>query len=642
MTFINLDEKLFRSREIPSDADIVFVADAFAEDYAGGAELTFEALISSSPLKVHKVKSNDVTIELLNKGFKKFWIFGNFANLNAQLIPTICANISYAIIECDFKFCKYRSIEKHNEIEKKKCTCENDDTGKMVSAFLYGARSLWWMSEKQLDLYCDRFPFLKDKNNTVLSSVFDDKTFAKIKLLKAKYNNKKTNKWIVTGSPSWIKGTNDAVEWCKNNNKEHDVIWNVSYDQMLEAFAQAEGFVFLPKGGDTCPRQVIEAKMLGCKLHMNDNVMHKDEIWFNTNDEFDTEAYLYMARSRFWNGIKADMAYRPTISGYTTTKDCIKQCYPFEQSIKSMLGFCDQVVVVDGGSTDGTWERLKELKEADNRVVIHQQARDWSAKRFAVFDGQQKALARALCTSEWCWQQDSDEIVHENDYDKIKNIIKFLPKNVPLLALPVIEYWGSYEKVRMDITVWKWRLSQNLPHITHGIPAALRKFDKDGELYSALGSDGCDYINVSDYNPIQFANFYTADVEQVRQAALANNEQARQQFEMWFNAVINEAPAVHHYSWFDITRKIKTYKEYWSKHWQSLYDIEQADIPENNNFFSKVWSDVTEDDIITLAERLKNEMGGWIFHRRVNFDTPTPYIKCSRQPPEVMNDFKVK
>ena len=35
---------------IPEDADIVFVADLFVDDYCGGAELTSEARIGSSPL----------------------------------------------------------------------------------------------------------------------------------------------------------------------------------------------------------------------------------------------------------------------------------------------------------------------------------------------------------------------------------------------------------------------------------------------------------------------------------------------------------------------------------------------------------------------------------------------------------------
>ena len=68
------------------------------------------------------------------------------------------------------------------------------------------------------------------------------------------------------------------------------------------------------------------------------------------------------------------------------------------------------------------------------------------------------------------------------DFDKIKNLVNNFPKNVELIALPVIEYWGGPEKVRLDVNPWKWRLSRNLPHITHGIPANLRKFDKDGHV----------------------------------------------------------------------------------------------------------------------------------------------------------------
>mgnify|MGYP003661552119 FL=1 len=104
---------------------------------------------------------------------------------------------------------------------------------------------------------------------------------------------------------------------------------------------------------------VIEAKLLGCKLDINDNVLHKDEIWFKTEDPFDTEAYLYAARDRFWKGIKAAWEWRPTISGYTTTLNCKRHEYPWTESIDSLLGFCDEVVVVDGGSTDGTWETLE-------------------------------------------------------------------------------------------------------------------------------------------------------------------------------------------------------------------------------------------------------------------------------------------
>ena len=42
---------------IPQDAEVIFVADMFKEDYVGGAELTTEALIDSCPLKTFKIKS---------------------------------------------------------------------------------------------------------------------------------------------------------------------------------------------------------------------------------------------------------------------------------------------------------------------------------------------------------------------------------------------------------------------------------------------------------------------------------------------------------------------------------------------------------------------------------------------------------
>lgn len=640
MNFFNLGESLFKKEvEIPDNADIVWVADAFAEDYPGGAELTSEALIESCQLNVFKIHSKDVTLKLLQQGFQKYWIFGNFSALDKGLIPSIVANLRYSIIEFDYKYCRYRSPEKHFHAEKSECNCNNEQSGMLVSAFMHGAVSLWWMSEKQQAHYHKLFPFLREKTaNTVLSSVFDDSFFAKVKLLREKYANVEKKGWLFVGSPSWIKGASEAKAWCELNNLEYEAIWGDSYEKTLERLAQAEGFVCLPPGGDTCPRMVIEAKLLGCKLHLNENVQHKDEIWFNTDDLLDTESYLYLSRERFWNGIKADMNYRPTISGYTTTKDCITQDYPYKECITSMLGFCDEVVVVDGGSTDGTWEELCELAANDERIIIHQQKRDWTATRFAVFDGQQKALARSLCTKDFCWQMDSDEVVHEKDYERIKDFVRYFPKNVPLFTLPVIEYWGGKDKVRMDINVWKWRISRNFPQITHGVPAQLRKYDSEGNLFSAPGSDGCDYIRSDNYQPVPSIQFYTNEIEQLRQSAF-HDPVAKDKFKSWFENAITSLPPVYHFSWFNIPRKIRTYKNYWSRHWESLYDIKQEDTVENNKFFDKKWADVTEDDIQGLAKKLKTEMGGWIFHRKVDFSKKTPHLEISNEPPAIMKDW---
>lgn len=627
---------------IPDDAEVIFVADMFVEDYPyGGAELTTEALIGSSPFKVFKLHSKDVTLQLLEEGHKKFWIFGNFAGMDFNLIPSIVANLRYAVLEYDYKFCRYRSPEKHEVVERQPCNCHNEQYGKIVSAFLHGAKSLWWMSEGQKAKYESLFPFLRDKPSTVLSSVFDDPTFATIKLLREKYEDQPRSGWIVLGSPSWIKGTEAAEQWCKQNGKEYESIWNVPYHEVLNKLAQAEGFVYLPQGADTCPRMVIEAKLLGCKLALNNNVQHATEEWFNA-DMMTLESYLFMARSRFWHGIHSDMGEDDTtLSGYTTTYNCIENDYPFVESIMSLAGFCTEVIVVDAGSTDGTWEELQQLANNHENIRVHQFKRDRNEKRWAInFDGRQKALARSLCTSAFCWQQDVDEIVHEGDYEKIKRLVKHFPKDTDLLCLPVIEYWGSNGKVRCDIHNWKWRLSRNKPGLTHGVPRELRQYDEDGKLFAKQGTDSCDPIWLGDYSRVPFMNFYTQEVDSVRQKAIREeDETALADYEGWYNEVVKNLPGVHHYSWFNIERKIRSYQNYWARFWESMYNIKQEDTVENNMFFDKPWSEVTDEDIEDMAARLEDELGGWIFHRKVNWDAKIPHINCVKTHPMLMDEW---
>jgi hypothetical protein len=250
----------------------------------------------------------------------------------------------------------------------------------------------------------------------------------------------------------------------------------------------------------------------------------------------------------------------------------------------------------------------------------------------------QKAEARSRCDSDFLWQMDCDEVVHEDDYNKIVSLCKQFPAGIDLISLPVVEYWGSIEKTRLDINPWKWRLSRNSVHITHGIPKQLRRNDENGDLYSLPGTDGCDYIHTETFEAIPHACFYTQEVHNAKIAALSGNQEAKNQYENWFNNIIEQYPGVHHYSWCNIERKIKTYKNYWSKHWQSLYNIEQEDTIENNMFFDKKWSDVTDDDVSSLAERLKNETGGWIFHQKIDFNKPTPHLNIDRLEPKIMKN----
>ena len=623
------EEKESPEIELDSDSEIIFVSDMFVENYVGGAELTTEALIEKCPLAYQKVLASKITVNLLEKGHNKHWIFGNFASMNQELIPTIVANMSYSVLEYDYKYCKYRSPEKHLFAEKEECNCDNSQHGKIISAFYYGAKSLYWMSEAQQNLYLEKFPFLGERNSTVLSSVFSDDFFVRVKELRDKSSASERKGWIVLGSNSWIKGAEQAEEWCKSQNHEYEVVWGIPYEVLLEKLSKAEGFVYLPNGNDTCPRMVIEAKLLGCNLHLNDYVQHKDEEWFDTDDTLAIEEYLYGSRELFWRNELENAKYEPAVSGYTTTLNCIDQKYPYADCISSMLAFCDEVVVVDGGSSDGTWEELVKWSEKDEKLKIKKIERDWEHKRFAVFDGDQKAEARKLCTKEYCWQMDADEVAPLGTGEKIKNFVRSWPQAVDLVCFPVVEYWGQKEKVRIDVNPWKWRLSKNEPHITHGIPAELRQEDEEGNLYAAMGTDGCDYVHAETFERIPHASFYNNQAHSARVHALNGNEEALKVYEDWIQNCVNLLPSVEHFSWMDIERKIMTYKNYWQKHWESLYNIVQEDTAENNMFFDKSWSEVSDEEVKQMAIDLSEKTGGHVFHSKVDWKNPTPSIKVS-------------
>ena len=629
----------FETNEIKLDenADVIFVADLFAEDYLGGAELTTDALIQASNLNIQKIRSKEVDMKLLAAGVHKHWIFGNFSAMNPELIPSIIGNMSYSILEYDYKFCSYRSIEKHKANTGAECDCHEQLHGKLVSSFFHAAKSIWWMSEAQEKRYLERFPFLEENERVVLSSVFDETFFAYVRHLNLESKDIDRSGWIVLGSDSWIKGTDAAVEFCKSSELEYEVVQGLRYQDILKKLSTAEGFVYLPQGGDTCPRMVIEAKLLGCKLVLNENVQHSKEEWFNSS-ELDVLSYLYAARERFWSTIKAIMNHVPTVSGYTTIRNGNDMGYPWKACIASMLGFCDEVVIVDGGSTDETWEDLQAFVEDlnDDRLQIHSMPVDEDHPSFAYeSDGKLKARARQLCTSEYCWQMDADEIVHEDDYEKIQQLMRSFPSLLDVMALPIIEYWGSKEKIRMDVNPWKWRLSRNQPHVTQGIPSELRRFDEQGHEYAAMGTDTCDYIHEETRERLPVATFYSQEVHNVRVTALNGAEDAQMSYQEWLQMVVGQLPTIHHYSWFDISTKIKQYKKHWGKFWKSQYRHSTEDTAENNVMFDKPWSEVTDDDIEEVASRLTNEMGGWIFHEKVDFSKKTPHITIERSHPAV-------
>lgn len=283
---------------------IIFVSDFFTSDLQGGAELTTEAIIEKSPYPVYQIHSRNVTETMVKGNKDKYWILGNYATVpKAALIELVQSQVKYSIIEYDFKFCKYRSTHLHELQTGNPCDCHLlAHPGKFTVGLMKRAQSVHFMSCEQLYFYHRLFPQMSSWTNlTVQSSTWTD---AHLDFLEENGGQRNRNgKWAVLGGGSWIKNQVATEEYAKQTYgaDKVEVIGNLPYLEFLKKLSEFEGLVFHPSGFDTCPRIVIEAKLLGCKLDLNDNVLHKNEAWFSSEDREVTMEFVRGRGKHFWD-----------------------------------------------------------------------------------------------------------------------------------------------------------------------------------------------------------------------------------------------------------------------------------------------------------------------------------------------------
>lgn len=304
----------------------------------------------------------------------------------------------------------------------------------------------------------------------------------------------------------------------------------------------------------------------------------------------------------------------PSIGAYTTAYNCFAMHYPFREAIQSWLGFADEVVVVDAGSQDGTFEELQRIATFEPRLRVYREPVDFSHPRWAIqMDGLLKAKSRAKCRADFLWQVDTDEIVTSEDFERIRMLPEVLGEAMnerPVVFMPMVEFWGSLSRIRADFLSWKPRFSKNLSNITHGIPIEFRMVDKWGNEYPRpYESDSCNYIwkDSRESVPMLFPM-------KLPRVALKPEE-----FDQFFQEALQRFPSVLHLSWLDLKRKISHYRAFWPKFHASMYNLDEPDTPERNVMFTKRWSDVTDEDIALKADEL-NRLGPRFFSQGKKHD----------------------
>ena len=263
---------------------VTFIADMFASEYRGGAELTTDAFITHGLNKSHDINglhSSRATIEEIKKLEDGHFIVGNFSKLPHKVMLYMCKNTDYSIIEYDYKLCQYRSLKKHKINTGKECDCLEGMGGKLIQAFYSYAKKIWFMSEGQKNIFLSKINTLKEEKCTVLSSAFSE---GDLRFMQSLKNNEKNNKYLILGGDNWIKNSKGCIEYARKNNLNFETVQGLPYHELLIKLSTSKGLIFMPLDYDTCPRLVIEAKLLGCDLVLNEHVQHKDEEWFKTQE----------------------------------------------------------------------------------------------------------------------------------------------------------------------------------------------------------------------------------------------------------------------------------------------------------------------------------------------------------------------
>jgi glycosyltransferase involved in cell wall biosynthesis len=149
------------------------------------------------------------------------------------------------------------------------------------------------------------------------------------------------------------------------------------------------------------------------------------------------------------------------VSLYTFVKDGIRLDYHIEAMLRYHARLFDEIVVVEGYSTDGTYEAIRDI---DPKIKIIRKELGRQNELGVSWTANAKDAARRACTGDWCVLLDSDEFIPEWELERLRNTIESTDK--VMFPVQPLHFYANYKVHQIPAyAIFGYRIHRNLPDV---------------------------------------------------------------------------------------------------------------------------------------------------------------------------------
>jgi hypothetical protein len=236
---------------------VIFLADMFASDHTGGAELHDDVVISYFRKKgiLHDLlRCGEITRDYIDKNLDKVWFISNFASLDPVYMAYLMENTNYFIYEHDYKFVDVRNPISFRDFQI--------PAERIINVNFYrNAKKIICLSRLHREIFYKNLKL--DNIDNINCSMWHD---TDLEIFEKFQNKNKKNKFAIIESSNPIKKTQESIDFCEKNKIEFDLISSKNYLNFIEKLSDYSGLVFMTGHPEPTPRVAIEAKMLNMKF----------------------------------------------------------------------------------------------------------------------------------------------------------------------------------------------------------------------------------------------------------------------------------------------------------------------------------------------------------------------------------------